>query len=173
MILLCVGVQTAVKSSPQFRACACACAGACACAQRMPTVLAVSGLDVRPPHFKRVAVLVRCQRTQWSHLTEKMAYERLVREKRLRASLSQAKKETEFVRKKVGQARRIEYANHKRSGAGDGGGGGGSGSAPHRPKTMAFKQRPVQGSLSSASSSSTSTKKKKKKRRTDDDRDSD
>ncbi len=36
-------------------------------------------------------------------MSEKMAYERLVREKKLRAALSRAKKENDFVLKKVGQ----------------------------------------------------------------------
>lgn len=64
-----------------------------------------------------------------------MRYERIVREKKLKASMSQAKKESDFVRKKVGQARRIEYAKAKGLKS-DGGKQG---------KTMVFKQRPVSG----------------------------
>ena len=79
-----------------------------------------------------------------------MAYERIVREKKLKASLSQAKKESDFVRKKVGQARKLEYARAKGITTSTSGGG----------KVMNFKQRPVAGSTTDSDAPASAAKKR-------------
>jgi ESF2/ABP1 family protein len=99
---------------------------------------------------------------KWHHLTEKIAYEGRVRQDKMRAELSSAKKETSFYLKKVEQAKGIEAMEERKarraaaaegdaSGAGDaptrkrkGPEGGGADSALQEVR-RSFKQRKVVG----------------------------
>ena len=46
---------------------------------------------------------------KWHHLTEKMAYERQIREQRLKVQVAQARRENSQYLEDVDQARRIEH----------------------------------------------------------------
>jgi ESF2/ABP1 family protein len=53
---------------------------------------------------------------KWSHLTEKIAYEARVRQDKMRAELSQAKKEASFYLQKVDQAKAINAMEERKRG---------------------------------------------------------
>eukprot|EP00180_Rhodochaete_pulchella_P004572 Plantae.Rhodophyta-Rhodochaete_pulchella.ctg88139.p1 GENE.Plantae.Rhodophyta-Rhodochaete_pulchella.ctg88139~~Plantae.Rhodophyta-Rhodochaete_pulchella.ctg88139.p1 ORF type:complete len:181 (-),score=39.40 Plantae.Rhodophyta-Rhodochaete_pulchella.ctg88139:44-535(-) len=55
---------------------------------------------------------------KWSHLTEKIAYEKRVREQRLHASIAQSKRETAFFLSTVDQKEKLEKMKAKRKARG-------------------------------------------------------
>jgi ESF2/ABP1 family protein len=55
---------------------------------------------------------------KWHHLTEKLAYERRVREKKMQAEMAQATRENNFYLSRVDQARSIQKMRQRRAAAG-------------------------------------------------------
>ncbi|XP_044539199.1 activator of basal transcription 1, partial [Gracilinanus agilis] len=68
-------------------------------------------------------------RFKWSHLSERLAYERHIRQQRVRAEISQAKRETDFYLQSVEKSKRFQ----KKAGA-----------ALAPEKTWGFTQRPTE-----------------------------
>jgi ESF2/ABP1 family protein len=68
---------------------------------------------------------------KWSHLTEKVAYERRVREQKLRVEMMEVRRENASYVAQVEAGRRLDHIEERRrkrmEGKGDGGGGGGGG----------------------------------------------
>nr|AAH41500.1 MGC52939 protein [Xenopus laevis] len=60
-------------------------------------------------------------RFKWSHLSERLAIERQVRQQRMRAEVSQAKRETNFYLQNVERSKRFSKADRKSAGDAEGG----------------------------------------------------
>jgi ESF2/ABP1 family protein len=66
---------------------------------------------------------------QWDHLTEEINYEKAVREQKLAAELSAAKRERDFYLSRVDQAKALAAMEQRRAARGGGGGGADGASA--------------------------------------------
>lgn len=87
-------------------------------------------------------------RFQWTHLSERLAYEQTVLQQRLRAEVSQAKRETNFYLNNVEKSSRLEHLRRKRQRDGE----------QVEDKTWDFTQRQTEEEIQ---------KKKKKKKEED------
>ncbi|XP_074133599.1 activator of basal transcription 1-like isoform X2 [Sminthopsis crassicaudata] len=65
------------------------------------------GTQRRSPYRYDLWNLKYLHRFKWSHLSERLAYERQVRQQRLRAEISQAKRETDFYLQSVEKSKRF------------------------------------------------------------------
>ncbi|XP_061590651.1 activator of basal transcription 1 [Cololabis saira] len=86
-------------------------------------------------------------RFQWTHLSERLAYEQTVLQQRLRTEVSQAKRETTFYLNNVEKATRMDKLRRKRQRDGE----------QVEEKTWEFTQHPTEEEIQ--------TKKKKKKKK--------
>jgi ESF2/ABP1 family protein len=68
----------------------------------------------RNPHHDDLWMLKYLSRFQWSHLTEKVAYERRVREQKLRLETMQARKETVAFKKMVETGKKIDIIEQRK-----------------------------------------------------------
>jgi ESF2/ABP1 family protein len=68
----------------------------------------------RNPHHDDLWMLKYLSRFQWSHLTEKVAYERRVREQKLRLETMQARKETVAFKKMVETGKKIDIIEERK-----------------------------------------------------------
>jgi ESF2/ABP1 family protein len=86
---------------------------------------------------------------KWDNLTEKVAYERKVREQKLRLELAQAKRENAFYVQKVGQAKAFEAMEERKQGRRSPAAAAATGAppaeqgAPAGRMRRAFTQKPV------------------------------
>lgn len=95
---------------------------------------------------------------KWSHLTEKVAYERRVREQKLRVEMMEVRRENAAYAAQVEAGRaldHIEERRRKRGDAADGDGGGGDGDdagASKKKKRKIRQKKPFEGDRSSTKS---------------------
>jgi ESF2/ABP1 family protein len=68
----------------------------------------------RSPHFGDLWNLKYLSKFQWSHLTEKVAYERRVREQKLRLETLQARRETSEYKKLVEDGKKLDQIEERR-----------------------------------------------------------
>ena len=67
-------------------------------------------------------------RFKWSHLTERLAYEKAVHQQKMRNEISQAKREAEFFKSNVEKAKRNKKSKKSSAAAAAAEGGGREGS---------------------------------------------
>ncbi|GMH73230.1 hypothetical protein TL16_g06127 [Triparma laevis f. inornata] len=97
-------------------------------AKQLAGTLHMTNMEKKGPHSDDLWCLKYLRGFKWSHLTEKVAYERRVREQRLRVEMSKAKREVKEYERKIEEGEKFEQMVKKRKRSGkevkEGGGEG-------------------------------------------------
>ena len=82
-------------------------------------------------------------RFKWTHLAERLAYEKAVHHQRLRTEISQAKREADFFKTNVEKSKRMSRKRGAAaaSSSGSSGGGGPGGGEQHSPTKRVYEFR--------------------------------
>jgi ESF2/ABP1 family protein len=99
----------------------------------------------RSPHYGDLWNLKYLPKFQWSHLTEKVAYERRVREQKLRLETMQAKRETASYKKLLETGKMLDkIEERKRKREQKDGGAAGNSAEPNKPvQKNTFQVKPM------------------------------
>ncbi|GMH99538.1 hypothetical protein TrVE_jg3896 [Triparma verrucosa] len=90
-------------------------------ARQLASTLHMTNMEKKGPHSDDLWCLKYLKGFKWSHLTEKVAYERRVREQRLRVEMSKAKREVKEYERKIEEGEKFEQMvkKKKRKGGGE------------------------------------------------------
>jgi len=97
---------------------------------------------------------------KWTHLSEKLAYEKAVHAQRMRTEISQAKRETDFFKSNLEKSKRGN-ADHKRKASRPTASDTHPASPPKRPRTYEFRQKETDEAVRQAKKAKSSGNKKK------------
>lgn len=107
----------------------------------------------RSPHYGDLWNLKYLSKFQWSHLTEKVAYERRVREQKLRLETMQAKRETTSYKKLLETGKKIDKIEERKRKR-ESKEGGTNSEEPKLPKQRKFQVKPMDDGANHASNKS-------------------